>query len=268
MKIAKIRPVNVTTIRWYQSALLKVGREWENSIRATLSTGVVDSVVRELRVDDAISDLQELTVDLQARFDYTQPTVEQYARDAYGRTDEQHVRRWRSEVERAYGVMPYLPEDWQSGFIRAFVADNTALVKNASEDMRKKIENTIIQGARTGKRPEEIEKDLAGVFKANRSRLKLIARDQVSKLYGQINKKRAEDIGSTQYMWETAGDERVRKSHADNDRKRMKWSNSNVEFSGGKWVTRAGYKGIPGEDYQCRCVALVILPDELSMFNR
>ena len=254
----------MVVIRWYQSRLVSIVNEWQRVTISALENGVVGSLVDQFRNDDALDDFNQISVDLQQDFNATMPAVSQYADDAYGRTDAIHKARWKKVVNATYGVDLFLIEDWQSGFIRAFVDNNVALVKNLSEDTVNKITQSVIGGARSGIRPSEIAKNIRNDFKTTKKRAKLIARDQVSKLYGEINRNRQEDIGVVRYEWLDSDDERVRKSHDLNDKKVMQWKNSNVYLSGGKWVTREGFKGIPGEDIQCRCVALPVMPNELD----
>ena len=45
------------------------------------------------------------------------------------------------------------------------------------------------------------------------SRAALIARDQVGKLFGEVNKARQQNIGVSGYVWRTANDNRVREEH-------------------------------------------------------
>jgi SPP1 gp7 family putative phage head morphogenesis protein len=83
------------------------------------------------------------------------------------------------------------------------------------------------------------------------SRAKLIARDQVAKLTGELTKERQLDMGVTGYIWRTVGDERVRDSHSEVDGKFFTWDNPPFETDGNH----------PGEDYQCRCWAEPVLPE-------
>ena len=76
--------------------------------------------------------------------------------------------------------------------------------------------------------------------------LRRIARDQVSKAMGQMNQIRQQQIGVTKFEWQTAGDERVRESHAAHDGLIFNWSDPPPNT------------GPPGADYQCRCVALAV----------
>ncbi len=263
-KAKRVAPVSMVLIRWYQSRLISVVNQWKTITTNNINKGLVVDLFNQFKIDDALSDFERLSVTLQDDFNATMPTVARYADDAYGRTDELHKQRWRTIINATYAIDPFLLEDWQNGFIRAFVNNNVLLMKNASEDMIKGITQAVLTGAKSGVRPAEIQKQIQKQFNVTKSRARLIARDQVSKLYGQINRQRQADIGVVRYQWGDSDDSRVRHSHALNDNKIMQWKNNNVELSGGKWVTRAGYKGVPGEDYQCRCVAYPFMPSRVK----
>ena len=79
-------------------------------------------------------------------------------------------------------------------------------------------------------------------FDVSESRAALIARDQVGKFYGALNRARQEDLGLTHFVWRTANDERVRPEHVRLDGQRFSWSKLPAE-------------GYPGQPINCRCNA-------------
>lgn len=79
------------------------------------------------------------------------------------------------------------------------------------------------------------------------SRYEFIARDQTSKLIGELDRLRQQQIGVDEYDWATSADERVRPTHRSKNGKRFRWDEPPPET------------GHPGEDYQCRCVARAVI---------
>lgn len=69
----------------------------------------------------------------------------------------------------------------------------------------------------------------------------LVARDQVSKLNGGLNRARQTAAGVTHFVWETRKDSRVREAHRALQGKVFAWDEG------------APGVGIPGEPIQCRC---------------
>jgi hypothetical protein len=99
------------------------------------------------------------------------------------------------------------------------------------------------------------------------SRAELWARDQTLKANAEVTKERHFELGITEYIWTTSGDERVRgdpsgawpvpKSgggdHFSLEGRIFKYSEPPIVD------TRTGRRANPGEDYQCRCTAYPIV---------
>jgi SPP1 gp7 family putative phage head morphogenesis protein len=92
--------------------------------------------------------------------------------------------------------------------------------------------------------PEEI---LDQVDQIAENRVRLIARDQTSKMNASFNQARQTSVGIEKYEWQTAGDERVRESHAELDGQVFSWDDP-PEVD--------GEPANPGEPVNCRCVAI------------
>lgn len=75
--------------------------------------------------------------------------------------------------------------------------------------------------------------------------LRRIARDQVSKSIGSLNRIRQKQIGVSKFEWSTSLDERVRDSCKVNEGKVFSWNAPPVD-------------GAPGEKILCRCVGLAV----------
>ena len=60
------------------------------------------------------------------------------------------------------------------------------------------------------------------------------------------------DAGVEEYIWSTSGDSRVRESHKKLNGKRFRWDDPPVVDE------KTGRRCHPGEDYECRCVALAV----------
>ncbi len=114
----------------------------------------------------------------------------------------------------------------------------TGLGARLAEDIAEIVEDATVSGSRW----ETVAKRLAHAGLVTESRAALIARDQVGKLYGDINKQRQENLGVTRYVWRTARDNRVREDHEALDGDSFEWSFPPSE-------------GHPGEAVNCRCYA-------------
>ena len=79
-----------------------------------------------------------------------------------------------------------------------------------------------------------------------------MARDQIAKLNSNIAQQQQRDAGVEEYIWSDSGDGRVRPSHKKLNGKRFRWDDPPVVDE------KTGRRCHPGEDYECRCVALAV----------
>lgn len=116
----------------------------------------------------------------------------------------------------------------------------TSIPAQYLEKVGQAVESNFVEGVRW----EDLAKAVERVGDVTESRAKLIARDQTSKMNSAFNEVRQTSLGIDQYTWQTSGDERVREEHAANDGQVFRWD------------TPPANTGHPGEDVQCRCVAV------------
>lgn len=141
------------------------------------------------------------------------------------------------------------------------VSDNVDLITSIHTDFIHDIGEAVFANMKDGGRHEnliDIIKERGGV---TRSRAKFIARDQTSKLNADFTEARNVALGLDIYEWGGTGDERERDSHLVLNGMLCKYSDPTVySDDGGKtWKKRStigAFIGKPGEDYQCRCLAL------------
>jgi SPP1 gp7 family putative phage head morphogenesis protein len=132
-----------------------------------------------------------------------------------------------------------------------FVRENARLIADIPTKLMGEVEGVISRGVRRGRLASEMAKDIGKRLDVTESRAKLIARDQVSKLNGELAQLRQTSLGVRRYIWLTSRDERVRPSHEDRDGEVFSWDNPPAD-------------GHPGEPINCRCVAEPVLDDILE----
>jgi len=163
--------------------------------------------------------------------------------------------QWTSLVRSQYAIDPILKEDKEryKFIMENWSRSNSLLIKDipfkTSNQIATMTRQALIDGTNLKDVTNEVFNIMAERTDVSDSRAKLIARDQVSKLNGQLTKERQTDLGVEGYIWTTVGDERVRDTHEDNDGKYFTWDDPPAET------------GHPGEDYQCRCWAEPVLPE-------
>jgi len=137
-------------------------------------------------------------------------------------------------------------------FIDRFVKDSTLLIKSQSSGVVSQIRR-IIDG-KIGARHEDLASEIEHALGVRKSKARFIARDQVLKLNGKITQATQTSVGIVEYEWVTAGDDDVRDTHEELNGTIQRWDTPPV-------VSEDGRQEHPGGDYQCRCVALAIIPD-------
>jgi SPP1 gp7 family putative phage head morphogenesis protein len=151
----------------------------------------------------------------------------------------QHAQLAR-QVKAAIGIDITTADRRIPAMIEHFVGENAALIKSLGNRTVDDIEKVVSRAFTTGARAEDVAGDVADRYGISERHARLIARDQIGSLNGQINAARQQEIGVTRGIWRTAGDDRVRPEHEALD---------GVEFD----IDDPPDGELPGEPVCCRC---------------
>lgn len=193
-------------------------------------------------VGEILDDIRDRLTDKWTREKFT-ALVQPFASD----TAKFHAGQMNKQLEAIAGVDVVGNEPWLRDVIGAFTRENVALIKSLPVQAFADIEKTLTGSMADGDRWENMAEDLEQRLGVSQSRANLIARDQVGKLYGDLNRVRQTDLGFDRYIWRTMRDNRVRDEHEERDGLTFEWENPPP---GGP---ESG--GHPGEAIQCRCYA-------------
>ncbi len=125
---------------------------------------------------------------------------------------------------------------------------NIDLVVNAGRAYADGVKDIFGNPRNVGVRVEVLKEKLLERGDVSEARAELIARDQTLKLNGALTQIRQENAGVSEYVWSTSNDERVREEHAALEGQVFSWA-------------APPSVGHPGEDFQCRCVAIPVIPE-------
>ena len=150
-----------------------------------------------------------------------------------------------------------------------------------TERMVQSVRNEISSGIASGERWESIARRLEqsptstreidgqkSVLNRAVNDFKFTARNAVTTSLGQINRSRQESAGIELYIWQTSDDERVRPTHENLDNRIFSWDPNGTTVNGVEYQPardpqfRGGAATIPGEPWNCRCVAIPYQPEE------
>lgn len=166
------------------------------------------------------------------------------------RVEKWHRQRWVGVVKGAtrLDITPILEQGDVRELVEAQTKINVGLIKGLSEDIEKRIGAVVWKAYADGTTAKPLGKALREEFSFAPKRARLIARDQLGKYSGALDKARQTQAGIDEYEWSTVGDDHVRPKHRENNRKRFTWAKRPPNGT-----------GHPGEDVQCRCKAKAVL---------
>ena len=122
-----------------------------------------------------------------------------------------------------------------------FIANNTKLIKSIPQQFLDNLQKDIFQATQTEQDLKDLPAKINKRYKVSLKKAKVIAKDQINKLNGNLAKQRQKDLGLEEYIWHTVGDSRVRTSHAVRNGKTFRWDGNHLH---------------PSEDFGCRCIAI------------
>lgn len=142
--------------------------------------------------------------------------------------------------------------------LRAILAqirrDNVALITSIADRLLDDVFRTVTESVIHGTRVETLAREIRERYSVSDSRARLIARDQTLKANASLTQERHKEAGVSRYVWSSSRDERVRPIHALLDGFVFDWSDPPI-------TAEDGSTNHPGEDYQCRCIAIPVLDD-------
>ena len=133
-----------------------------------------------------------------------------------------------------------------------WVSQNVALIKTIPQEPLSGMREIVYEGYRNGRTTTAILKEIQRTYSTNKKHARLIARDQMAKLNADLTKRQQTDAGVEEYKWSDSRDARVRPRHKHLNGKTFRWDDPPVVD------TKTGRRCHPGQDYQCRCVAIPV----------
>lgn len=209
-------------------------------------------------------DTSDLTVKVKAVFDKMAGELER-STSGFGLYDKIEamakltrklsIKEWKKAVKATLGID--LLDDYYTGelyreLMRKWVEDNVGLIKTIPQESLGRMREIVLEGYMNGETTTSIVKKIQKAYSTDRRHAQLLARDQIAKLNGQITQRQQEDAGVEEYIWSDSGDGLVRPGHKRLNGKRFRWNDPPVVDE------KTGRRCHPGEDYECRCVALPV----------
>lgn len=177
-------------------------------------------------------------------------------KDLSSRISNQFVRSADQVNEKRFdiGLDVFTGSQELNDYLDASVFDNTRLIQSIPDQYLTQVESIVMTNVRAGGRPVSIAKQLSKQFGVTENRARMIARDQTAKINGDLSSKRQQNVGFEYFQWITSEDSRVRDRHDDISDKVTAYGKGIYRWDNPPLSDR-GTPIIPGQDFQCRCIA-------------
>lgn len=179
-------------------------------------------------------------------------------------TVEDTNRKRFNKQMKSFGIDIYGDSPELNELMEAAIYDNTKLIQSIPAQYLKQVESITLTNIRAGNRSSAMVKGFQEQFGVTHRRAKMIARDQTSKANGDMTAKRQQTSGFEYFQWKDVDDSRVRHRHDE-------LSNKVTAYGKGvyRWdnppLSDDGLPIIPGQDYQCRCMAMPVSNAQVAL---
>ena len=177
-------------------------------------------------------------------------------KDVSTRLANQFVRSANQVNEKKFdiGIDVFTGSQDLNNYLDASIFDNTRLIQSIPDQYLTQVESIVMTNVRAGGRPAAIAKQLTKQLGVTEGRARMIARDQTAKINGDLTMKRQQNVGFEYFQWITSEDARVRDRHDDISDKVTAYGKGIYRWDNPP-ISDRGTPIIPGQDFQCRCIA-------------
>lgn len=223
----------------------------DEELNADVEVMVLRAMGDEAIADDAGDNLRVYLQQLRDIVNMQRLNTERIWRSASEQEARRHTKRWVGNVRATTQVdlSALVRDDDLTTMLALNAQQNVGLIRSLSDDVVRRIERLSLGSVLEGRGNRETAKALTEVEGITRRRATLIARDQASKLNGQMTEFRHRQAGVSQYIWRTTMDGRQRDTHSARNTRVYAWD-------------RPPSGGHPGSEINCRCIAQAIIVDD------
>jgi SPP1 gp7 family putative phage head morphogenesis protein len=198
---------------------MRVVTEWANAAAAIVAA--YSRALAKLQMDAAGDDTKSAMDSVEAQVKrlilLLTPDLRQWAM----RVEQVQRGKWVRNVLSAASVdlNTVLTSGDVNDTLGAVVDWNVSLVKDVSDETRRRIANAVFTGFQQRKPADQVAKEIVQAVGMARSRARRIAADQTSKLGARLNRARREQAGIGQYKWRHSAKRHPRSWHVARDGK-------------------------------------------------
>lgn len=192
---------------------------------------------------------------IRAEFTEVEASLHDSAAVAANQVSAVNKERVTQQLRSVLGVDVFVAEPDLAATLAASVNENVGLITSVPGTFFREVEATVLRQFRSGQRASSIAPEIARRFRVSRTRAAFIARDQVSKLNGDLTRTRQTEAGIPGYIWRTSLDERVRGSDKGTSFGPGAHDHAKLEGTHQKWNKppivdeKSGRRAHPGGDF-------------------
>ena len=227
----------------YQAFLVSVQKLVNVEIRKALPSlnATLDLVRLDSLSDDIVEGFDALRATAEKAVTATGGVLTIGVQNFGEKTVEHNDAKYNDPLMRAVGIGD-VSANVEQAIVDGWVTENVQLVRNMNAQQIGKLETLFLRSLRDGSRSAQVVGEVNTILGESINRVRLIARDQIGKLDGQLSMHKQTAAGLDTYVWRGALDARERPQHVAREGQIFKWS-------------RPPPDGHPGQPIQCRCNA-------------
>ena len=229
----------------------------------TSSKSMIEEALKGYKIADDLNELEKTTsvssVELSA-FDLSTDKLISNVENAVSNSFAEFSKISIGERYIPAPVEKSLLNNWKNNFL--------IQCKSATNDLKKIISKDVYDSVMRGDALSIVKKKVyESTNDYTKKKAQFIARDQVSKLNGAINKIQQKSVNINLYVWSAVGDARTRDSHSRLNGVICSWDDPTIYYKveDNNLVKHkrlaSMFIGNPSEDYQCRCFGLPFIPE-------
>lgn len=159
------------------------------------------------------------------------------------------------ERAKSFGIIKRVDSEvikqFKDEYLKTTALPISNMKQRSIDRLRKKLLPLVMEEGYT---QADLAKVIETEFGMTQRHAEFVARQETKIIKSKIIKDRALNTGHTKYVWQTAGDQRVRDTHRILNGKVFDFNNPPI-------IDELGNRGNPGDDYSCRCIARIILSE-------
>lgn len=215
-----------------------------NDIKAAISSG-------HAKVNRTVADLYRKLDELQ-----TLPKKEIEFTTSFEKVTKDLNEQFGKSIKADIVVAPEFTPAMREKLSKAYSENLNRFSGEFTEDEIWKIRQAVTQNVMDGFRSDRLTKVLQAQYGVTKRKAKFLARQETSLMVAAYRQTRYEEIGLKKYKWSTSHDERVRPDHKDLNSRIFSYDDPPITDKA------TGARNNPGQDYNCRCLAIPVLEEK------